>query len=113
MSRFELAVMFHVTLALSLVFDGGRVAPPVDHISFGVELHPGPVEAVRDLVTDDGADSAVVHVGRRVDVEKRRLENAGRKLDAVLSEIVEGVDDSGVDIVPAFPLSLVAQELRG
>ena len=108
----EFAVMFYVTFTFFLVLNGRRVAPPVDHVAFSVELHPRSVEAVRDLVTNYGADSAVVHVGRRLDIEQRRLENAGRKLDAILGEVVEGVDDGGVDVVPLLALSLVAQESR-
>ena len=91
----------------------GRVAPPVDHVAFGVELHARPIEAVGYFVADNGADRAVVHVRRRLDVEERRFEDAGRELDAVLGQVVEGVDDGRVDVVPLFTLGRVAEETRG
>ena len=48
-----------------------------------------------------------------LDVEERRAENAGRELDAVLGQVVEGVDDSSIDVVPLLALRRVAQETRG
>ena len=104
--------MLDVALALLLVLRRRGVTPPVDHVPFGVELHPRSVEAVRDFVADDGADGAVVHVRRRLDVEERRFEDAGGELDAVLGQVVEGVDDGGVDVVPLLALSRVAEETR-
>jgi hypothetical protein len=50
------------------------------------------VEAVTDLVADHRADCAVIHCVIRVDVEERRLKNAGWKRDFVVGRAVLRVD---------------------
>lgn len=57
----------------------GLRLPPVDQISFFVELSALVVKTVSDFVSDDEADSAVVHVFRTVVVEEYSLKNTGRE----------------------------------
>ena len=46
------------------------------------------------LVADDGADGAEVHVPRQLGVEEDALQDAGRELDVVPVQAVEGVNDA-------------------
>src|SRR5581483_3102986 len=61
---------------------GGR--PPVAQVALTVVLASLVVEAVRQLVTDDGADRAVVHRGVTIGIVERRLQDAGGKLMLLL-----------------------------
>src|SRR5258708_40175402 len=57
-----------------------------------IKARPLVVEAVRDLVTDDHADCAVV-VGRiTVQIEEGRLEHRSREVECVHRGQIEGVD---------------------
>ena len=66
--------------------------PPVGQLAAGVELGAGIVEAVADLVTDHGADRAVVGGRVGLGVEERRLENRRRKIQRVLQRQIHRVD---------------------
>ena len=63
-----------------------------------IELPALIVKAVGDLVADDPADGAVVHVPRPVAREENALKNSGRKLDRVLERAVERVHDGGLAV---------------
>ncbi len=65
---------------------------PLAQIALAVVLRALVVEAVGHLVADDHADAAEVH--RRIDleVEERRLQDAGREVDVVERRAVVGVD---------------------
>ena len=71
--------------ALGAPVEVGAVAlgPPVAQVAVAVVLRALVVEAVADLVPDDGADAAVVDGVVGVDVEERRLEDRGREDDLV------------------------------
>src|SRR5437660_12666156 len=69
-----------------------RGCPPVAQVTVAVELAALVVEAMRHLVADDGSGSAVVKRHVTAGVEERRLEDTGRKIDAVVLRAVEGVD---------------------
>ena len=68
------------------------VGPPVDHRPGAVVLRALVVEAVADLVADDGADRAVVDRVVGVGMEERRLEDGGREHDLVHRGVVVRVD---------------------
>ena len=65
---------------------------PLAQIALAVVLRALIVEAVGHFVADDHADAA--KVDRRIDgeVEERRLQDAGRKIDVVERWVVVGVD---------------------
>ena len=65
----------------------------ISSLTVQVELSALVVEAVCDLVADDPADGAVVHVTRSIAGEENALENSSRKLDGILQGAVERVDD--------------------
>lgn len=56
-----------------------RVVPPLHHVAVLVELSALVVEAVRDLVSDDNADAAVVERFGKAAAVEERLQNAGRE----------------------------------
>ena len=58
-----------------------------------------------DLVANDPTDAAVVHVSRPVWAEEVPLEDAGRKLNAVLYGGVEGVHHRRGSV--SLPVSLI------
>src|SRR5437899_11857974 len=66
--------------------------PPHHQIAVGVKLRALIVKAVRHLMTDHGADAAVVESIVSFWIVKRRLENAGGKNDLVELWIVIGID---------------------
>ena len=66
--------------------------PPVVQVALAVVLRPLVVEAVTDLVTDDGPDAAVVERRVGVRVEERRLQDRGGEADLVGARVVVGVD---------------------
>ena len=74
--------------------EGGPVVigPPVDHRPGAVVLRALVVEAVADLVADDGADRAVVDRVVGVGMEERRLEDGRREHDLVHRGVVVRVD---------------------
>ena len=67
---------------------------PKNTITLGVPLLSLVVEAMCDLVTDDGPDGREVHVPRKLGVEEDALQDAGRELDVVPVQAVEGVNDA-------------------
>ena len=69
------------------------VIPPLLEVAILVELTSLVVEAVRNFMTDDDADAAVVErLGELAAVEER-LEDSGREHYVVLVGVVESVDD--------------------
>src|SRR5437773_10221556 len=88
-------------IAVKLVYDArgplvkilpvlGR--PPRIEIAFGVILAALVVEAVRDLVTDDGSHSAVINGVVRCKIIVWRLQNAGRECDVIARRRILRVD---------------------
>ena len=65
--------------------------PPVAHVALGVELAAHAVEAVRQLVADDGADAADIDREIQARVIHRRLQDRGGNLEAVELRVVGGV----------------------
>ncbi len=65
---------------------------PVVQIAVGVELAALIVEAMADLMPDDGADATVVHRIVGLHVEERRLQDRGRKHDLILFRVVVRID---------------------
>src|SRR5258708_32624579 len=66
--------------------------PPVLEVSGVLELAALIIEAVNDLVTDDGTDASIVHGSVILLVEIWRLKDAGGEIDGVELGIVVGVD---------------------
>ena len=78
------------------------IGPPVAHRAGGIEFRTVIVEAVADLVADNGPDRAVV-IGRVcLGVEERRLEDGGGEVQRVLHRQVDRVDQLRVH--PPFAL---------
>ena len=71
--------------ALHTIVKIGQVLlfPPVVEISVAIKLAALVVKAVGDFVANDHPDTAVVHCGRLVFVEKGRLQNSGRETDGI------------------------------
>src|ERR1700753_3003599 len=68
-----------------------RGRPPIFQLARCVELRALIVEAVRNLMPDDGADPAVVDGVAGIHVEHWRKQNTGREDDLVELRIVVGV----------------------
>src|SRR4051812_27945905 len=79
---------------LRLLLEGGLVVrrPPVLEVAGAVVLRALVVEPVPDLVTDHGADAAVVLGHLRVGAEERLLQDRGGEADLVHARAVVGVD---------------------
>ena len=78
-------------------FEGSPVifGPPVAEGAAAVELRTLVIEAVADLVPDDGADAAIVDGVVRVRREERGLEDGRRKDDLIEHRVVVRVDGLG------------------
>ena len=80
---------------------------PKNTITLGVPLLSLVVEAMCDLVTDDGPDGREVHVPRDVLVEENALENSGGKFKKVGGDAVESVHHCYVGVLePRVPVDL-------
>ena len=77
--------------------EGGAVLrrPPGCDVAIAVELGSGQVESVGDLMSDHGADPAVVGGGVGLRIEEGRLQDGRGEDDLVPGGAVEGIDDKG------------------
>src|ERR1035437_5964346 len=73
-----------------------RWRPPIADAAPGVEGSALGVEGGGDLVPNDGSDRPIVRGGGRLGIEERRLQNRGRKVEAVVQREVDGVDGLGL-----------------
>src|SRR5947208_9255558 len=80
------------TLARGLEVREVALGPPVLQPPAGVEQRTLIVEAVADLVADDGAGGAVVHDGVALRVEVRRLQHRGRKVERIHRREIYRID---------------------
>ena len=87
----ELVVLIDQRLGPLLEGLAVRLFPPVRQTPGAVELGPLVVEAVTDLVADDGADRAVVGGVVSLGAEERQLQDGRGKDDLVESGVVVGV----------------------
>ena len=88
----QVAVLLLYALDPVFVSQEGVVPPPVPHVSLPIVLPTLVVEGVRELMAHDDSHGAVVEALGPVEVEERRLEDAGREDDLVLERSVVSVD---------------------
>ena len=72
-----------------------RFGPPVGEPAGGIELAALVIEAVADLVPDNGAHGAIVVCRVGIRIEIRGLEDGRRKIQCVLQRQIDGVDRLG------------------
>ena len=78
-----------------------------------VEVHSVAIEGVRQLVSDDGSDGAVIDERWRLRVEQRRPQDASREFYAILGQIVASSDQSRVHVGPFVTIAKLAQTCFG
>jgi hypothetical protein len=102
----EAAVLFHIRASLEnflRVFIGNTLAsvvvsfgifgsPPIAKIAGGIKLTALIVEAIDDLVADNGTDCAVVDGIIQLLFKIQRLQDASREVDGIELRIVISVD---------------------
>src|SRR6185312_4298179 len=86
-----LCVLVGNTLTALFVSAGILSGPPVLEVAFRIELTPLVIEAMRDLVSNDGSNRAVVRILRQHGFKIRRLQNSGGEVDGVQLPIVVGI----------------------
>src|SRR5260370_6491509 len=87
-----LRVLVGNAFAALVVLFGVCGRPPIAEVAVSVELAALIVESVREFVTDNHADGAIIYGIVHTLLKERRLQNAGGKVDGVQLRIVVGVD---------------------
>src|SRR5438876_3348432 len=90
--------------ALDLATESSKVLgrPPVTQVALRVELATSIIEAVGNLVRNNGCDGAIIHCIIHHGVKKSGLQYARRKMDGVERRVVVSIGSSGGH-GPLFP----------
>ena len=88
----ELRVLVYEALGAILEGGDGGVGPPVCVVAVLVVVAACRVEGVAELVARDGAEGAVGHVRRDVDVEDGELHDPGWEDNFVARWVIVGID---------------------
>src|SRR5271170_3614356 len=90
--RHVLSVFILNALIAFVVVGGVLRCPPVAQVSRGIKFAALIVEAVSDLVANDGSNAAVVYRVDLICVEKWRLKYARWKIDGISLRVFVGID---------------------